>query len=209
MKVLSHRGYWKTVDEKNTVTAFRRSFELGFGTETDVRDLAGELVISHDPPRGGELPFAQFLELLAGQDLPLAINIKADGLAKAVAQTLAGRGLTQWFVFDMSIPDTLHQLRAGNPVYTRLSEYEPVPAFADRIEGVWLDAFLGDWWTPETIQHWLDQGKSVCIVSPDLHQRDPLPLWQQLASSPLAGADRVLLCTDRPEEARALFGGLS
>ena len=28
----------------------RRSFDLGFGTETDVRDRGGELVISHDPP---------------------------------------------------------------------------------------------------------------------------------------------------------------
>ncbi len=50
MQVISHRGYWKSAAEKNTTTAFARSFALGYGTETDVRDLNGELVISHDMP---------------------------------------------------------------------------------------------------------------------------------------------------------------
>ena len=50
MEILSHRGYWKTVTEKNTIIAFKRSFNLGFGTETDIRDLNGNLVISHDMP---------------------------------------------------------------------------------------------------------------------------------------------------------------
>ena len=39
MQVISHRGYWKAASEKNTQTAFKRSFSLGYGTETDVRDL--------------------------------------------------------------------------------------------------------------------------------------------------------------------------
>ena len=50
MIVLSHRGYWKTPAEKNTAAAFRRSFDLGFGTETDVRDRGGELVIATTRP---------------------------------------------------------------------------------------------------------------------------------------------------------------
>jgi glycerophosphoryl diester phosphodiesterase len=45
MKIMSHRGYWRGEDEKNTTTAFSRSFDLGFGTETDVRDALGQLVI--------------------------------------------------------------------------------------------------------------------------------------------------------------------
>ena len=48
MEILSHRGYWKNEGEKNTKIAFERSFQLGFGTETDIRDYKGELVISHD-----------------------------------------------------------------------------------------------------------------------------------------------------------------
>ena len=207
MLVLSHRGYWQTAPEKNTEVAFRRSFDLNFGTETDVRDLAGELVISHDPPKGGEMPFAAFLDLLDGRDLPLALNVKADGLAGAVAAALAGRGLTKWFVFDMSVPDTLHQLAAGNPVFARQSEYEPAPALVERATGVWLDAFLGDWWAAETVAGWTRQGKAVCVVSPELHRRDPARVWQTLRLASFPHPDRVLLCTDRPEEAADFFGG--
>ena len=46
MIILSHRGFWKTKDEKNTITSFKRSFDCGFGTETDLRDHDGEIVIS-------------------------------------------------------------------------------------------------------------------------------------------------------------------
>jgi len=48
MKVLSHRGYWKSDCEKNSESAFRRSFQLGFGTETDLRDLNGEMISPED-----------------------------------------------------------------------------------------------------------------------------------------------------------------
>lgn len=61
MKILSHRGYWKNSDEKNKENAFRRSFSLGYGTETDVRDCRGDLVISHDMPIGNEISCEDFL----------------------------------------------------------------------------------------------------------------------------------------------------
>ena len=64
MIIISHRGYWKCVDEKNTEIAFSRSFELDFGTETDVRDCLGKLVISHDMPDGSEIHFEEFLSLV-------------------------------------------------------------------------------------------------------------------------------------------------
>ena len=159
MIVLSHRGYWKTAAEKNTEVAFRRSFDLGFGTETDVRDCGGELVISHDPPLGprggGEMSFEAFLDLLGDRDLPLALNIKADGLAGAVRAAMSRRPLTKWFVFDMSVPDTLHQLATGNPVYARQSEYEPEPLLIERAAGVWLEALavpLAAEWTPDQVR---------------------------------------------------------
>jgi len=207
MIVLSHRGYWKTADEKNTEIAFRRSFDLGFGTETDVRDRLGALVISHDPPTADSMSFDDFLEIVGDRDLPLALNIKADGLAAKVAAAMAKTKLTKWFVFDMSIPDTIQQLKAGNPVFSRASEHEAAPAFADEAAGIWLDAFNGEWWSPEMISTWTNSGKTVCIVSPDLHKRDPLPLWRILQTCSFPQSDRVLLCTDRPEEARGLFGG--
>lgn len=204
MIVLSHRGYWKTVEEKNGEAAFLRSFELGFGTETDVRDCKGELLISHDMPHGGEMKLDRFLELLAGRPLPLAMNIKSDGLAAKLVQAMERHQVADWFVFDMAVPDMRAHFDAGAQVFSRLSEVEPVPAWLERASGVWLDMFEHEWYDRAVIEQLLEQGKRVCVVSSELHGRDPARLWEMLL--PLAGHPKLLLCTDRPEDARAYFG---
>jgi hypothetical protein len=204
MNVISHRGYWLEPGEKNTAIAFRRSFELGFGTETDVRDCAGRLVISHDMPAGGEMGLEEFLGLVGASPLPLAINIKSDGLALPLAKAMAGYERRSWFVFDMSVPDMRSHIYAGNPVYTRMSEVEQQPAWLDASDGVWLDAFEGQWYDNSLVRDVLGKGKSVCIVSPELHRREHLAAWESLR--PLARHDGLTLCTDLPEAARDFFG---
>ena len=202
MKILSHRGYWKSAEEKNSLLAFQRSFELGFGTETDVRDMAGALVISHDMPVGIPMPLAAFLDLIDDPSMPLAMNIKADGLAAELARHFEGRGL-DWFVFDMSVPDLRMHLNAGNPVFVRMSEVERNPAWFEEAQGIWLDAFGGEWYDMALVRSLLDSGKRVCIVSPELHKRDHAALWDALAS--LAAHDGLMLCTDFPELAKTKF----
>ena len=204
MKVLSHRGHWLTAAEKNSVAAFRRSFDGGYGTETDVRDCAGRLVMSHDMPMGGEITLDAFLTLHAGRDLPLAINIKADGLAHALQDTLHRHHVPDWFVFDMSVPDMRAHLRIGSPVFTRLSEVERHPVWLDQAAGVWLDGFEGSWFGAADVGDLLRARKRVCVVSPELHGRDPESTWHSLR--PLAAESALLLCTDRPLEAAAFFG---
>jgi glycerophosphoryl diester phosphodiesterase len=63
MKILSHRGYWLSADEKNSTVAFQRSFDQGYGTETDLRDYCGEVVIAHDVATKKNITFEQFLEI--------------------------------------------------------------------------------------------------------------------------------------------------
>jgi hypothetical protein len=204
MIVLSHRGYWHTVPEKNTEVAFRRSFSLGFGTETDVRDCAGKLVISHDMPLADAMPFGEFLAMTdSAAKLPLALNIKSDGLAMALKEAMQNYDRSAWFVFDMSVPDMRAHLRAGNPVFTRMSEVENPPAWLAESEGVWLDNFEGEWFGLETITALLSQGKRVCIVSSELHGRDPMELWTMLL--PVSGHGNLMLCTDFPERAEDFF----
>ncbi|ENY6720776.1 hypothetical protein ACFZWW_001731 [Campylobacter jejuni] len=41
MKILSHCGYWKNKQEKNSIAAFDRSFISLYGLETDLRDIGG------------------------------------------------------------------------------------------------------------------------------------------------------------------------
>jgi hypothetical protein len=143
-------------------------------------------------------------ELLAsfrGSGLPLAVNVKADGLAPLLANAFEDWD-APWFAFDMSGPETVRYARAGLPFYTRHSDIEPEPILYPEARGVWLDSFTDDQWIrPDVVRRHLDAGKAVCVVSSELHGRDPRRLWEGLAE--LKAAAAVTLCTDRPEEARA------
>ncbi len=209
MIVLSHRGYWQTSSQKNNAGAFARSFHLGFGTETDLRDLDGELVIAHDPAQAGALPAEVLFEMHAAINptLPLALNIKADGLHPWVLAAFDRFGLTGSFVFDMSVPDARGYLAAGIPCFTRQSELELEPSFYDVAEGVWLDGFESEWFTEDVIVRHLAANKRVCVVSPELHRRPHTAFWNQLALMRCASDPRLMLCTDLPEDALRVFHG--
>lgn len=208
MLVLSHRGYWLTPAEKNSQLAFERSFHLGFGTETDIRDRDGQLVISHDPATEDAMPLSRFLEIYTSYPTrpPLALNIKADGLQALLKAALQRYAVDNCFVFDMAVPDALSYLRQGFCTFTRHSEYEPVPAYYSAANGVWLDAFEAEWLDLSVLQGHLQAGKQVCIVSPELHGRPHATAWQhyrELARQ-LSGA-QLMLCTDLPEQAQEFF----
>lgn len=207
MKIISHRGYWKEPSEKNTVQAFQRSFSLGFGTETDIRDLGGKLVISHDMPLSYEVGLSEMLDLAEAnatseKPLTLALNVKADGLTEAICRHLEGRNSLDCFVFDMAVPDTRAYF-GRVPVFTRISEVEPVGAWLELASGIWLDAFDSVWYDSEKIEQLLDMGKRVCVVSNELHGRDRLSHWELLSS--VARNENLILCTDFPELATAFF----
>jgi glycerophosphoryl diester phosphodiesterase len=207
MKIISHRGFWLTPDEKNSETAFDRSFSLGFGIETDVRDSSQRLVISHDIPTGGEMPLASVLEkaAAAGVDkrLTLALNIKSDGLCRVLRESLDKFPELDCFVFDMATPDMRGYFESGIPVFTRLSEYESDPVWLELSAGVWLDAFDSEWYTLGDIDCLRKLNKRVCIVSPELHRRPYRALWERL--KPLAGDSDMILCTDFPADATSFF----
>lgn len=210
MEIISHRGYWKTLDEKNSITALYRSFRLGYGTETDLRDLNGELVISHDPPLASDtlVGFDDFLKLLnsISPTLPIALNIKSDGIHKLAKDILDKfPEISNYYFFDMSVPDTINYRNLNLPFFTRLSEYETVLAFEEDAEGVWLDGFNSVWYKPESIHALLGGGKKVFIVSEDLHGRNRVPHWQLLKDWGISNCDNVFLCTDYPEEATEFF----
>ena len=203
MEIISHRGLWEAQEEKNTKNSFNKSFDLGFGTETDVRDANGDLVISHDIPGGNEMTLREFCSLKGVTDYTLALNIKSDGLAAKLKNTLNEFGLTKWFVFDMSIPDTLGHLQVGNPVFTRLSDIEINTVLLNESVGVWLDAFISDWYGEKIILDLLNQGKKVCIVSPELHGRNYERVWEML--KPISVNENLLICTDFPIQAKHYF----
>jgi hypothetical protein len=214
MIILAHRGLWREPAERNTLPALEAALAEGFGVETDVRDCDGQLVISHDPPRSNALPLGTFLDAYRRQPAAgiLALNIKADGLQRMLAEALKNRkiGPDRYFVFDMAVPDALGYLRRDMPCFTRQSEVEPVPAFIDQAAGIWLDCFHQDWIDgPEILRH-CAAGRRIALVSPELHGRPWQSAWGQwreayrsLLRSGQGG--RMMLCTDHPREAKAYF----
>ena len=204
MQLLCHRGYWTRPEERNTLSAFIRALKAGHGIETDIRDRAGELVISHDPARPESLGLVELLALHAriNPKAPLALNIKADGLSPLVAAVLRTHpGANACFCFDMSVPETLRYRRDGLRYFTRHSEFEPVPVLLSDAAGVWFDCFERDWIEDSHLAAQLSAGRSAVIVSPELHGRTPATAWARLAASPWRHHELLLLCTDRPANA--------
>lgn len=208
MIVLSHRGYWKEEFEKNTVIAFERSFSRDFGTETDIRDYKGELVISHDITNENCISVKEMFEIYNEYDnmLPLALNIKADGLQVKLKELLSEYKIKNYFVFDMSVPDGLQYFKYNIKAFTRESEYEKMPSFYNNACGVWIDEFQSHWISREVIERHIQNDKQVCIVSPDLHKRQYQKEWQHYKEiEKELGIDNLMICTDNPEEAKEFF----
>lgn len=82
--------------------------------------------------------------------LPLALNIKADGLQIKLKELI-------WYVCSW-------WTWISKTKYKRESEYEKIPSFYDEAYGIW------HWITKEVIE--------ICIVSPDLHKREYKKEWQ-------------------------------
>ena len=233
LEIIAHRGLWqdtKNPNDKsaqNTLKAFERAFESGFGVEMDLRDFAGQIVISHDIATPKAPPLREFLTLHASFCTPhftppLALNIKADGLQALLKRALSGFG-GEYFAFDMSLPDTLGYAHSGLCFYLRQSEFEPRPSRAlgeiyKNASGVWLDGFFENFLRQKHILEHLKNGKKLCIVSPELHNLDFTKEWKKLrqilkkiqANSENLGLceqnlRQIALCTDYPFQAREFF----
>lgn len=198
--IIAHRGWWKKEEEKNTKIAFEKAFDNCFGIETDLRDIKGEIVISHNMPTGNEISFEEVLKLLDGRDLPLALNIKADGMADEIKRLLEKYNIKNYFTFDMSIPEMVYQSKTGLNFFTGISDIVPNPILFDKAGGVWLDSFNSDWFDEREIYKILEKNKTVCIVSPDLHKREYKTVWAKYKN--IRG---IMLCTDYPMEAKEYF----
>jgi hypothetical protein len=157
-------------------------------------------------PQGGEMSFEELLILMDGRNLPLALNIKADGMAENIRELLEKYRHTNYFTFDMSLPELVFQLRQGLPVYAGISDIMPRAPSIQGIQGIWLDCFLGDWYGPEKIDELISMYHKVCIVSADLHTRDTGGQWAAVRQAANFPGDDLMLCTDKPLEAACFFG---
>ena len=205
MKIIAHRGFWKTESEKNTIKAIQRAIDSGYGFETDFRDYGGKILISHNPPRGTEITahelFCAYQK--SGSHEPLALNIKADGLQDLMADLLKKYGIDNYFFFDMSVCDTVIYVEKKLKIASRLSEFEKEMPFYKDSTTVWIDYFNSDGPTIQKVRDTLRDGKIACVVSPELHNRSSSQMWSQLL--PFKDEESLYLCTDKPDDAKKFF----
>jgi len=135
----------------------------------------------------------------------LALNIKADGLAERMLELLNQYGHTNYFTFDMSIPEMVKQVGMQLKVYAPLSDVNQTPVLLEKSSGVWLDGFYSIWYDNQVIEELIGRNLEVCIVSSELHGRSYEKQWGDLKSNKFISSSELLLCTDRPEEASGYF----
>lgn len=204
MKIIAHRGFWKTEAEKNSMVALKRAIENGYGFETDFRDCAGKVVISHNPPIGNEITADEVFKMYAESksNEPLALDIKADGLQDMMITLLKKYDITNYFMVDMSVCDTVVYVEKGIKIASRSSEFEPTLPFYDNSDIIWIDYFDGRINIIEEIKKYIEDRKIPCIVSPELHKLPYENLWKKLRN---ISNELFYLCTDYPEEAKKYF----
>ena len=223
MEIIAHRGEWTSAAKRapNSLAAFNEALSNGFGIEVDIRDRGGDIAISHDAAGS----FSPLLKTLLSTyrenkyDAAIAFNIKADGLQAPLAALIKEFEIKNYFVFDMSVPDTLGYKKAGLNYYARSSEYEPSPQthlkdLYETCAGVWVDQFAMNEAVYKNnlaaVKEYLRQGKQVCFVSPELHiwgRENNLmeTVWRDLKD--IAGGGKIQICTDYPQRAKEFFNG--
>lgn len=208
MEILAHRGVWSTPEEKNNVDALVKAITMGYGIETDIRDYCGKLVISHDVANGNAPLFTEFLQRIRAVDMArtLALNIKSDGLQELIKDALSEFELEDYFLFDMSIPELVVNERKGLKFYTRHSDIESHCVMYDKAAGVWMDSFYDNAWLKEEyiIKH-IRNGKSVAIISPEIHGFEYMGAWQMIKQANEKVGGDIKLCTDMPNKAKEYF----
>lgn len=209
--ILAHRGLHFCEEEKNRPMSIKRAIDEGFGVETDLRDFDRTVVISHDPPTSSTylLTLNWLLDQIAlpGYSGRTALNIKSDGLAKLIYPLIKAKVSQpeRCFVFDMSVPDALSYIGGPLNVYTRVSNFECKPAYLEMAKGVWIDDFSGSFPQVEHAKDLISRGYRVAIVSPELHGRDHVVVWDRIEDSGVFLSPLFELCTDLPLDAANRF----
>ncbi|WP_459862299.1 PI-PLC domain-containing protein [Endothiovibrio diazotrophicus] len=171
------------------------------GVEIDLRSRDGELILAHDPFVTGER-FADWLT--AYRHRFLIVNVKEEGLERAVLARLAEHRIEAFFFLDQSFPFLLKSALAGERrCAVRVSEYESVETalrLAGRVDWVWVDTFTHLALTGEEAQRLQQAGLRLCLVSPELVGRSgSAPVAAMRAELTTRGIAIDAVCTKTPE----------
>ncbi len=209
--IVAHRGFWKNIEEKNSLIALERALDHGFGVETDIRDFNGSLVISHGLPSSSNcLEIKDFLNLYSKHSNSsglIALNVKSDGLGQLIKTIFGSYNFFERNVvmFDMSVPETFFYKNISLPFLVRLSEYETLNSLENYAEGYWVDNFGKNYTQINISKNLLKKNKKVVFVSPELHNLQHENIWNEIRVKKLHLDSNFFICTDFPAEALSFF----
>lgn len=196
--IYAHRGVWASPEHQNSRKAIEEARISGFGVETDFRSNNQSLVISHDPV--GEL-MPVTVDEIDFTGIPVALNIKEDGLVLKFENFTREHPNQFTFLFDGSIPEMVKIKERGLPHALRLSEYETELPWDAQF--LWLDGFNSDWWIKSAKILNLMEKHFVVFVSPELHGREIEGAWEFFRNLRSKEIAQFGICTDYPARLKA------
>ncbi len=157
MQIVAHRI--------NTVERLRR-LPTHWGVELDLRADGSELVLNHDPFKGGE----RFVDYLAEyRHGLLVLNIKEAGIEDEVLRLVRARGITDCFLLDVEFPYLFRAARKGErAIAVRYSEdecIETVLKYKGRVDWVWIDTISRLPLDAKVVEQL--RGFKTCLVCPE------------------------------------------
>lgn len=198
--IYAHRGMWQTPNQQNSRQSIEAARLFGYGVETDLRSKSHSLVISHDP-YGDSNPLA--VDEIDFAEIPVALNIKEDGLLPQYEAFINKYPNQHTFLFDGSIPEMVKIKEKKLPHALRLSEYETELPWEPQF--LWIDGFNSDWWieSPKILN--LLEKYFVVFVSPEIHGREIEGAWEFFCLLHSKGSAQFGICTDHPDKLKSTF----
>jgi hypothetical protein len=164
MELICHR--------RNSIKSLNET-SAKYGVEVDIRSNDGNLIINHDPLESGIL-FSNWLKHY--HHGTLILNVKEEGLERALIDLMKLNNITNYFFLDQSFPFLIKWANLGESRSAiRVSEYESIETalcISGLVEWVWLDCFTKFPINFPEYKALKDSGYKICLVSPELQGRD-------------------------------------
>jgi hypothetical protein len=155
----------------NTIEELKK-VPIDMGVEVDLRDLNGDIILSHDPfvYTSSGIEFEEYLKHYKHSFIIL--NIKSERIEYRVLELLKEYNINDYFFLDSSFPMMYKLSTEGeNNIAIRYSEFESIYTVinnANKFKWVWVDCF-----TKLPLNNYIFQlmkiwNFKICLVSPDL-----------------------------------------
>lgn len=158
---------------RNTIAELKATPSC-YGVEVDIRSIGDRLVTQHDPFLVGEL-FEDWLS--AYRHGTIILNVKEEGLEERLIHLMKLKRIENYFFLDQSFPFLVKWSNAGErKCAVRVSEFESIESalsLAGKVNWVWVDCFSYFPLNEQDAKRLKNVGFKLCIVSPELHGRNP------------------------------------